>query len=177
MTAPIAAARQVTVIQGEFHVSDEPGLVQSTLLGSCVSVCLHDPAAGVGGLNHFLLPDRVGTDTATLKHGTNAMELLINGLLRMGGHRDRLVAKVFGGSRMSDAFQDIGASNIDFARRFLKAESIPCLSEDVGGTLARRIRFVPATGQAQVMRVPRAEAPAERMPPPVAAAPETITLF
>ncbi|MBK5933994.1 chemotaxis protein CheD [Rhodovulum imhoffii] len=149
-----AKFRIVNVLQGEFYVTRRPDEVLSTVLGSCVAVCMMDPMAGIGGMNHFLLPERDGPDGETVKFGAYAMELLINALLKGGARRSRLAAKVFGGSSLNDNLRDIGRDNADFARGFLTNEKIPILSESLGGTSARRIRFSPATGLVQQFLVP-----------------------
>jgi chemotaxis protein CheD len=171
------AERTVTVLQGELHISADPAEVLSTILGSCVAVCMWDPLARIGGMNHFLLPDGTGRGSNTIKYGTHAMELLINGLLRGGASRNRLLAKLFGGAQMVSQFRDIGAGNIRFARDFLRAESIPCVSESLGGTEARRIRFWATTGQARMLSVPRSDDVLVRRVPAPAAAASDITLF
>lgn len=175
MTDSMAAPgeRTVNVTQGEYRVSDDPSVVLSTLLGSCVAVCLCDPLRGIGGLNHFLLPeDRTGVGTEE-KYGINAMELLINALIKNGAARDRLQAKVFGGAKMDGNLRDIGDLNIVFARNFLLRERIPCLGESVGGVQARRIQLWPTTLRVRQRLVPRdvvREAPPRQVQP-------DITLF
>lgn len=150
----IATVRSVTLMQGEFHASRDP-VVLSTILGSCVAVCLHDPASGIGGMNHFLLPDGGGSqDARSERYGVNAMEQLINALLRLGARRAGLVAKAFGGANMSPRLAPIGDANARFARQFLATEGITCLAESFGGTNARRVLFWPQTGKAQQMIVP-----------------------
>lgn len=143
----------VPVIRGEFQVSADPDVVLSTVLGSCVSVCLYDPDLKIGGMNHYLLADASEGEATNLKYGANAMELLINNLLRRGAMRDRLQAKVFGGSQMSGRFADIGPRNSDFALRYLAAEDFPVLAHDLGGVQARRVNFHPVTGKARVGHV------------------------
>ena len=103
------------------------------------------------------------------------MELLINRILRAGGDRRRLQAKIFGGARMTVHARDIGQSNGEFALAFLEREGIPCLSQSLGGTMARRVQFTPTTGAARQMQIsesPPTETPVVRP----RAAPE-ITLF
>ncbi len=83
-----AAGRRVHVIQGEFKVVNDPDIVLSTILGSCVAACMRDPAAGVGGMNHFLLPGSATSPSSgadATRYGVHLMELLINGLLKQGG--------------------------------------------------------------------------------------------
>jgi chemotaxis protein CheD len=172
-----AQERTITVLQGELYISSDPTEVLSTILGSCVAVCMWDPLARIGGMNHFLLPGDAGRGSDKIKYGTHAMELLINGLLKRGAARPRFEAKLFGGAQMVNQFRDIGASNIQFARAFLRAEGIPCISESLGGTEARRVRFWATTGRARMLAVPRQdEIMLNKMPAPVIAAPD-ITLF
>ena len=153
----MSAAHPTTVVQGEFRISSEPELLLSTILGSCVSVCLHDPVSQLGGMNHFLLPfgQEEGTNKP-VRYGLFAMEMLINALMKEGAKKSRLQAKLFGGARISTELRDIGQSNAAFARDFLTNEGIQCLAESLGGTNARRVVYRPATGQARMLLVPTA---------------------
>ncbi|WOI52619.1 chemotaxis protein CheD [Parvularcula sp. LCG005] len=144
-----APDRAIHVIQGESAVSDEPNVYFSTVLGSCIAACLYDPAAKVGGMNHFLLAESVDSLDGDLKYGVHAMECLINSLLRSGARRSSLVAKVFGGARLISGVSDIGRKNVIFIKTFLENENIPCLSHSVGGERARRVKFWPTTGSAK----------------------------
>ena len=146
-----AGHQRVNIVQGEYFVSDDPDLVITTLLGSCVAACLHDPLAGVGGMNHFLLPGQMGRERqpAAERAGVHLMELLVNGLLKLGAGRDRLQAKLFGGAKTMIGLADIGAANAAFARQFLSWEGIPVVASSLGGTTGRRIQFWPATGRAR----------------------------
>ena len=168
MTAPAIRPpgphRTTTVIRGDHRISADPGEVLTTVLGSCVAACLHDPRSGLGGMNHFLLPEGGAGRADPTPYGLHAMELLINGLLKQGASRSRLVAKVFGGARMREGLGDIGAANATFARRFLADEGIACVTASLGGERARRVRFWPATGRAQQMFLDRVE-PADAAPP------------
>ena len=139
---------RVHVGQGEHHVSGDESIMLSTILGSCVAVCLHDPQARVGGMNHFLLPEsRDEATSESRRYGAYAMEVLINGVLAAGGRRDRLQAKVFGGGRMFDTLADVGTSNANFAERFLRDEGIPIVASTLRGVSARRVHFWPASGR------------------------------
>jgi chemotaxis protein CheD len=139
--------RKVHVIQGEFVVMDDPGVVLTTILGSCVAACLRDPQAGVGGMNHFLLPGTPGDDG--LRYGVQAMELLVNGLLRRGARRERMEAKLFGGARLFDGLTDVGGQNAAFAERFLRDEGVRHVGGSLRGDQARRIQFWPTSGRAR----------------------------
>jgi len=169
-TDGVGGPRKVHVIQGEFFVTEEPDLVLTTILGSCVSACLRDGVAGVGGMNHFLLPgeDDRGAEGG-LRYGVQAMELLVNGLLRRGARRDRLEAKLFGGARLIDGLTDIGAQNAAFAERFLRDEGIRHTGGSLRGDQPRRIQFWPVSGRARQICLPRSEASvfaSERRRPP-----------
>jgi chemotaxis protein CheD len=156
---PAHPVRKMHVIQGEHAVSRDQNVVMTTLLGSCIAVCLHDPVAGVGGMNHFLLAetnDGVRFEDAAMRYGAYAMEVLINDLMKMGASRDRLEAKIFGGAKMFEALNDVGVGNAAFAKRFLQDEGIPVTGVSVGGRRARRVEFWPVTGRARQREVERA---------------------
>jgi chemotaxis protein CheD len=147
-----------TVHQGDCLVSSEPDLTFSTVLGSCISACIRDRVANIGGMNHFLLAeqsasahDRYG---ASARYGAFAMEQLINKVLQRGtGKKGNLEIKVFGGGKINGALDDIGLKNIDFVREFLAAEGYAMAKEDLGGTYARRVMFKPHSGRAFVKRL------------------------
>jgi chemotaxis protein CheD len=167
--------RRTHVVQGEFVVSNDPSEVLTTILGSCVAACIRDPLAGVGGMNHFLLPGEAGSDG--LRYGVNAMELLVNGLLRLGGRRDRLEAKIFGGAQVMSGLSDIGAQNIIFAEQFFRDEGITLAGGSTGGVHARRLQFWPCSGRSRQLFLPAAEgmavdAPRARTPAPAEGAVE-----
>ena len=148
--------RMVHVPQGRYELSDAPDAVMVTVLGSCVSACLHDPVRGIGGINHFLLPEADASDRRVVNYGSWAMEALINALLHRGARKERLEAKLFGGARVLSLASDIGRANAAFAEGFLRNEGIACTARSLGGTAARKLRYWPASGRAQVMLLPTA---------------------
>ncbi|MCU4651579.1 chemotaxis protein CheD [Roseibacterium sp. SDUM158016] len=150
------AFHDMHVIQGEQAVSDEADATMQTVLGSCVSACLHDPVRRVGGMNHFLLPD--AGDGTDMRYASAAMEQLVNALLKRGAARERLQAKLFGGARIMPNLPDIGGRNAEAALSFLRNERIVCLSQSLGGSQARRVRFWPASGRAQQLLIDRHDA-------------------
>ena len=149
--APMAARTYIG--QGEFAIDGGDCAVISTLLGSCVSACLWDPSRGIGGMNHVLFTDNNANAAEVFGHGVNGMELLINGLLRLGAQRHRLQAKVFGGAKMLSGLSDEGARNGAFVIDFLAAEGIVHLGGDLGGRRARRVEFWPGSGRARMKYV------------------------
>lgn len=147
-----------TVHQGDCLVSDETDLTFSTVLGSCISACVRDVAAKVGGMNHFLLAEPSGAARdrygASARYGAFAMEQLINKVLSRGsGRKSNLEIKVFGGGLINASLTDVGAKNIEFVREFLGNEGYDLVKEDLGGSYARRVMFKPHSGRAFVKRL------------------------
>jgi chemotaxis protein CheD len=141
-----------TIHQGDCLVGGEEDLTFSTILGSCVSACIRDTEANVGGMNHFLLAEPSGN--ARDRYGAFAMEQLINKVLSRGsGRKANLEIKVFGGGLINSALTDVGAKNIDFVHEFLANEGYKIAGEDVGGSYARRVMFKPHSGRAFIKRL------------------------
>lgn len=145
-----------------------PGTLQScsgeclitTVLGSCVAVCLWDTVSGGGGMNHFMLPLWNGEGLATPKFGNIAMERLLKQLLDHGRRRDHLVAKMFGGANilgMSQAAYPIGQRNIDLAVSMLESWGIPLAAADTGGSRGRKIIMNTLNGTVQVAKARKPE--------------------
>ncbi|WIY53159.1 hypothetical protein O9Z70_01030 [Devosia sp. YIM 151766] len=146
------------VHQGDCHVSNAPDITFSTVLGSCISACIRDRAANVGGMNHFLLAEQSGAARdrygASARYGAFAMEQLINKVLSQGtGRKANLEIKLFGGGKINSALDDVGAKNIEFVRQFLRDEGYEATSQDLGGAYARRVLFKPYSGRAFVRRL------------------------
>jgi len=147
--------QRIHIVQGQQHVDSDPNVVLTTILGSCVAACMWDSQAGIGGMNHFLLPGKVtparpgGGAPSSLRYGVHLMELLVNALLRKGAARDRLQAKLFGGACMIRGLTDVGAMNAAFAEQFLAAEGIAMVGGSLRGENGRRIQFWPTTGRAR----------------------------
>lgn len=151
----------VTIHIGEVHAAREPTVVQ-TVLGSCIAVCLFDPEARVGGMNHFMLPEQALDDPSanSARYGVHAMELLIGAIQKLGGRRHRLRAKVFGGGhvlRIAASEDGVPARNIAFIDAFLRDEELTVAARDVGGQQARRVLLETDTGRVLVKRLGRRE--------------------
>lgn len=143
------------VVAGEYFASKRPTELR-TVLGSCVSACLFDATAGVGGMNHFLLPGAKG-DPPTARYGADAMSLLIEAMEREGADARRLTAKVFGGCAtlaLGSRGDTVGDQNAAFVRRYLEDRRIPLVAECLDRERAIRLRFFTATGNALVQRMP-----------------------
>lgn len=160
----MTVTKALHITQGEYATSATNGEMITTILGSCVSACMWDPVACVGGMNHILLPGRVWEEESIRGKSINEMELLINAILKIGGEKSRLHAKLFGGARMISHFSDIGLRNGEFVLSFLKTEGIPCEGQSLGGEQARRIQFWPYSGRARQKLVGRQEIIAEEDP-------------
>lgn len=160
----------ITLIQGDHRVIAEDDVILATILGSCVSACLFDPVARVGGMNHFLLPDPGpgAIDPMSAKgYGVHAMELLINAMMRAGANRSRLRAHLYGGATMIERLGRIGTANAEFARGFLATEGIDLVHADLEGHQARRIEFIPTEGKVRCSRI---AVNADKVEPPLPAA-------
>ncbi|AWN16007.1 chemoreceptor glutamine deamidase CheD [Salinisphaera sp. LB1] len=147
----------IKLLPKEFYVTDQP-FVLTTVLGSCVAACLRDAAAGVAGMNHFMLPDLDGAESARIRsmvYGGYAMNRLIDALLAHGARRERLEAKVFGGANVLADMRTarIGDANADFVRDYLARARIPILAEDLGGGWPRQVQYAAGTGRARVRRL------------------------
>lgn len=146
----------IYITQGEDAVGADPETVITTILGSCISICLWDSEARVGGMNHLLLPGMRAKGDPLSTSGAVAMDHLVNQMMGLGAQRARLRAKLFGGSSMLQGRTDIGVRNAEFGETYLKSEGIPCDVINVGGTKARKVRYFPATGVAQMKFVEQA---------------------
>lgn len=142
----------------------EKGRPISTLLGSCVSVCLWDPRLKIGGMNHFLLPSRSATnadDHDVILAGDYSMEVMVNALMAKGASKGRLVAKAFGGGTIVTSIgMAIGERNADFAKEWLEREGIPLVAADLLGAWSRKVIFLPGSGDAFCRRMPVTQAQA-----------------
>jgi chemotaxis protein CheD len=159
--------RRINLIQGDFQVSNDPHVVFTTLLGSCVAACIWDPTAKVGGMNHFLLPgqDNSPKSQEGERYGVHLMELLLNGLLKAGAQRQRLEAKLFGGGKTMEGLTDVGAKNASFAERFLANEGITLVGKSLRGDQGRRIQFWPVSGRARQFLLSADKVPAKVLLP------------
>jgi chemotaxis protein CheD len=146
------------ILPGEYYYTGKNMLIV-TVLGSCVSACIRDRVTGLGGMNHFMLPDGGGDAgspvSASMRYGTFAMEVLINDLLKAGARREHLEAKVFGGGAVLRGFTaiNVGERNAAFVMQFLKTERIPVLAEDLNDIHPRKVYFFPRTGKVLVKKL------------------------
>ncbi|MCC2958239.1 chemoreceptor glutamine deamidase CheD [Massilia sp. IC2-477] len=145
------------ILPGEYYYTGKNMLIV-TVLGSCVSACIRDRITGLGGMNHFMLPD--GGDgsspvSASMRYGSFAMEILINDLLKAGARREHLEAKVFGGGAVLRGFtaMNVGERNAAFVMDFLKTERIPVLASDLNDIYPRKVYFFPKTGKVLVKKL------------------------
>ena len=147
----------VKLLPGEFHATRED-VALVTVLGSCVAACIRDPEAGIGGMNHFMLPENASADdglSRSARYGVNAMEVLINDLIKLGARRGRLEAKVFGGARVmaSLAGSDVGTRNAQFALDYLCREAIPLRARDMLDSFPRKVYFFPRSGRVMIKKL------------------------
>ena len=146
------------ILPGEYYFTGKEMLIV-TVLGSCVAACIRDRVSGVGGMNHFMLPDS-GNDadsplSASMRYGAYAMEVLINELLKAGARRENLEAKVFGGGNVLRGFTtiNVGERNAQFVRDYLRAENVRITAEDLNDVHPRKVYFFPRTGKVLVKKL------------------------
>ena len=151
------------ILPGEFYMTTG-NVAIATTLGSCISACIWDSHANIGGMNHFMLPateqeahevnwgSRDKFTDAT-RYGNFAMEHLINEILKSGGRRINLKAKLFGGGKVLKQMSDVGQRNIEFGLHYLEQEGIAIESTDIGDIFPRKVLFVPHNGRAFVKRL------------------------
>jgi chemotaxis protein CheD len=151
----------VKVFPGDHYVTANADEMLVTILGSCVTACIRDPMIGVGGMNHFMLPESAGAGwdsaSASMRYGNVAMERLINDILKRGGARERLEIKVFGGGNVMKGTTNIGHRNAEFVEEYLAAEGLPIAARHLRGKLPRRVHYFPATGKVMLLELQRSE--------------------
>ncbi len=147
----------VKVLPGEYFVTGKD-MVLVTVLGSCVSACIRDRQSGVGGMNHFMLPETERDDgvlSASARYGAFAMEVLLNHLQKMGARRANLEAKVFGGGRVMETLSQskVGERNAQFVQDYLATERIPIVAHDLLDVYPRKVYYFPATGRLMMKKL------------------------
>src|SRR5579863_2073058 len=149
------------LLPGEYYVTTT-GEQISTVLGSCVSACVRDRRTGIGGMNHFMLPQDGSKGTsawgtavsAATRYGNVAMERLINDILKLGSRRDSLEVKLVGGGKVLEGMViDVGSRNIEFVRKYVADEGFSVLGEDLGDIFPRKVHYSPATGKLRVKKL------------------------
>lgn len=145
------------ILPGEYYATARDMLLV-TVLGSCVAACVRDPSSGIGGMNHFMLPE--GGDphnplSASARYGGYAMEMLINQLVKLGANRGRLEAKVFGGAAVLRGFTtvNVGEANSEFVIDYLRTERIRVVAQDLLGPHPRKVYYFPASGRVMVKKL------------------------
>jgi len=149
------------ILPGEYYVTGQNEII-ATVLGSCISVCIRDPKNRIGGMNHFMLPDKKNisgsswnfksADQAT-RYGTYAMEHMINDIIKHGGKRNNFEIKLCGGGQIIESMTNIGLKNINFIKAFLVTEGYEVVSEDVGDIYPRKVRYSPVTGKLRIKKL------------------------
>ncbi len=145
------------ILPGEYYVTVENEVIV-TVLGSCISACIRDPVFGVGGMNHFMLPegdqDMIAQGaTAATRYGNHAMEQLINDILKHGGSRKNLEVKIFGGGQVLAQMTDVGDKNIQFVKEYIATERLKLVASDVGNIYPRKVYYFPLSGKVRVKKL------------------------
>ncbi|MCW5297303.1 chemoreceptor glutamine deamidase CheD [Herbaspirillum lusitanum] len=154
------------ILPGEYYHTHHDMMIV-TVLGSCVSACIRDRVSGIGGMNHFMLPDG-GNDadspiSSSMRYGTYAMEILINEILKSGAKRENLESKVFGGGAVLRGFNaiNVGERNAAFVRTYLRTEGIRVVAEDLNDIWPRKVHYFPRSGKVLVKKLKSTDAATE----------------
>lgn len=146
----------VKVLPGEYFVTTSDVMLV-TVLGSCVAACVRDKEKGLGGMNHFMLPEsgEAGVVSPSARYGTYAMEVLLNHLMKLGARRQNLEAKVFGGGRVMASLSQsqVGERNAQFVLNYLAAEGIPVVAQDLLNIYPRKVYYFPFTGRVMLKKL------------------------
>ena len=146
------------ILPGEYYVTGRDMLLV-TVLGSCVSACIRDPRAGIGGMNHFMLPEGGGDEhnplSSSARYGGYAMEVLINQLVKLGASRNSLEAKVFGGAAVLRGFTtvNVGQKNSEFVQEYLRNERIRVVAKDLLDLYPRKVYYWPTSGRVLIRKL------------------------
>ncbi|WP_446811827.1 chemoreceptor glutamine deamidase CheD [Methylomonas sp. 2BW1-5-20] len=149
------------LMPGDYYVTKQDEMI-TTVLGSCVAACIRDAVSGVGGMNHFMLPETSkcrlnDRDEAVvgnaLRYGNYAMEHLINSILQNGGKRKNLEVKLFGGGKIIATLGDVGARNIQFVLDYVDTEALNLVSQDLGDIYPRKVNFFPHSGRVRMKKI------------------------
>ena len=157
----------VKLLPGEYYVGNGDEMIV-TVLGSCIAACIYERVLSIGGMNHFMLPSRkfptrdhddsvTNYNSLASRYGNVAMERLINEIIKKGGKRCNLEVKIFGGARITNSSTDIGAGNIAFVREYLELEGITVVNEDVGGSLPRKVFYIPSSNDVFVKKIEKTD--------------------
>lgn len=147
------------ILPGECYVTRQDEML-ATILGSCIAACIFDAKNNIGGMNHFMLPINSNDESwknsvvnGALRYGNWSMEYLLNAVLKHGGEKKYLQAKIFGGGEVIQSITRIGERNIEFVKEYLLTERIEVIGSDMGGEFSRKLLFFPRTGKALVRKL------------------------
>lgn len=148
------------LLPGEYYVTRDNEMI-TTVLGSCIAACIRDTELGIGGMNHFMLPETseyslTRTDSVignATRYGNYAMEHLINTILRNGGKRKNLEVKLFGGGKIIPTLGDVGLKNINFILEYIDTEALNLVSQDLGDIYPRKVNYYPLSGRVRMKKI------------------------
>ena len=146
------------ILPGEYYVTNQTDEVIATTLGTCISACIRDKVTGIGGMNHFMLPQQNEdwgqevTDSA-IRYGNYVMENLINNILKLGGRRENLEVKLTGGGQISSDMPNVNMKNIKFVLDYLRTENIDVIVQDLGTIFPRKVLYYPSSGRLRVKKL------------------------
>ena len=136
------------LLPGELIVTQDT-LKISTILGSCVAVCLYDRDRRIAGMNHYMLPINNNNDPNRFRFGDTSLDYMLSQMIKIGAQKNKIIARVYGGSSMfmnTGPGFNIGRQNVEVALEFLKDNIIQIRSEETGGKTGRKVIFDTSAG-------------------------------
>jgi chemotaxis protein CheD len=136
------------LLPGELIVTAD-ALKISTILGSCVAVCLYDRDRKIAGMNHYRLPVNKTNDTMRYRYGDTSLDYMLEQMIRIGAQKNKILARVYGGSSMfmnTGPSFNIGEQNVTMAAKFLKQHDISVKAIETGGKTGRKVIFDTSAG-------------------------------
>jgi len=153
----------INVKMADYKTAQTPEILMTAGLGSCIGLCMYDPALKLGGMTHIMLPTTNGAYPSNpAKYADTAVELLLQEILLLGAKHARLRAKIAGGAQMfsfpgKSNILKIGERNAEAVEQELVKHKIPLLVADVGGNFGRTIHFDVGTGDLRVRTINHGE--------------------
>lgn len=137
-----------------YAMANQEASVIRAVLGNCVAVTFFDKHSCFGGMNQFVFPRTTRREDMTAQYGNVGIRALFKMLVEMGADRERMVAQIIGGSECQ-LFNDegLGEQNVQLARGVLAQLKVPVVSEDVGGSMGRKVIYHSGTNEMAVFKV------------------------
>lgn len=150
----------IKVGMADLKTATNPEVLTTLGLGSCIGICIYDPITKISGMAHIMLPSSkaIRNNSNTAKFADTAIVKLVDDMVAIGARRNRLTAKIAGGSQMfsfssKNDMMKIGERNAVAVKEMLSHLRIPLKAEDTGGNYGRSIEFDANNGALQIKTI------------------------